>query len=113
MFSPQSPHLVSLILTNFGYTVIPSIVDEVKLNKNEAEIEGMRLAYLCDGVSFTQWFAWLEDKFSQGFDVTEHDALRRLRAFRMYNKPYLGLSHKNTSASGPNAGKRRFVRLFS
>jgi len=104
LISPQTSYAISLMLTHFRYTIAPSIVDEVKAVKNELELEGMRRAYLRDGASFVRWFAWLEDKLSQGYDITEYEAAWRLTEFRKKNKHYWGLAYENISASGPNAG---------
>jgi Xaa-Pro aminopeptidase len=105
LISPQTSYAISLMLTHFRYTIAPSIVDDIKAIKNDLEIEGMRRAYLRDGASFVRWFAWLEDKLSQGFEITEYEAAWRLTEFRKQNKHYWGLAYENISASGPNAGK--------
>ena len=88
--------------------------------KNETEIEGMRRAYLRDGVSFVsnplqimkypslnrrqvRFLAWLESKLAKGYDITEYEAAFRLTEFRRKNKYFQSLTHENNSASGPNA----------
>jgi Xaa-Pro aminopeptidase len=103
LISPQTSYAISLMLTHFRYTIAPSIIDDKKAVKNDTEIEGMRRAYLRDGASFVRWFAWLDMKISQGFDVTEYEAAWRLTEFRKQNKHYWGLAYENISASGPNA----------
>lgn len=106
IISPQTSYVISLMLTSFRYTILPSIVDEMKAIKNEVELNGMRDAYLRDGVAYVRWLAWLEGKMSEGYDITEYEAAWRLTEFRRDGKNYRGLAYSNISASGPNAGER-------
>jgi Xaa-Pro aminopeptidase len=71
---PKTSYAISLMLTHFRSTVTSFIIDDVKAVKNETEIEGMRRAYLRDEASFVRWLVQLENKLSQGFDVTEYEA---------------------------------------
>ncbi|KAF6744915.1 aminopeptidase-P [Ephemerocybe angulata] len=103
LISPQTSYAISLMLTNFRYTVMPSHVEHMMAIKNEVEIDGMRRAYLRDGVSFVRFFAWLESKLAEGYDITEYEAASRLTEFRKKNKNFMGLAYENISASGPNA----------
>lgn len=96
------------MLTSFRYTVLPSYVEEMKSVKNEVELDGMRRAYLRDGVAYVRWLAWLEQKMSQGYDITEYEAGWRLTEYRRQNKHYMGLAYASMSASGPNAGRFYF-----
>lgn len=94
--------------------------------KNETEIEGMRRAYLRDGLSFVsnplqitkypflnrrqvRFLAWLESKLTKGYDITEYEAAFRLTEFRRKNKYFQGLTYENNSASGPNAALPRYT----
>lgn len=104
LISPQTSYAISLMLTHFRYTIAPSMIDERKAVKNETEIEGMRRAYLRDGAAYVKWLAWLENKLSGGYEITEYEAAWRLTEFRRDNKHYWGLAYENISASGPNAG---------
>lgn len=109
------------MLTHFRYTVAPSLINQVKAVKNDTEIDGMRRAYLRDGAAFVSSFlfhpskslipwsqvkflAWLEEKISKGYDITEYEAAFRLTEYRRSNKHFMGLAYENISASGPNAG---------
>jgi len=103
IISPQTSYAISLMVTSFRYTVLPSIVDEWKAIKNHTEIEGLRRAYARDGVAYVRWLAWLEDKMSSGYDVTEYEAGWRLTEFRREGDHYMGLAYENISATGPNA----------
>jgi len=71
--------------------------------KNDTEMEGLRRAYLRDGVCYVQFLAWLEDKINKGYDVTEWEAAHRLTEFRRKAKHFMGLAYENISATGPNA----------
>lgn len=92
------------MLTSYHYTVLPSVVEEWKAVKNEAEIAGMRAAYIRDGAAYVKWLAWLEYKISQGYDITEYEAAWRLTEFRRKGRHYVGLAYENISATGKNAG---------
>jgi Xaa-Pro aminopeptidase len=59
LISPETSYAISLMLTNFRYTIIPSFVEQMMAVKNEVEIDGMRRAYLRDGVSFVCGFSQL------------------------------------------------------
>lgn len=104
LISPQAPYAISLMLSHLRYTVAPSIVDEIRAVKNDAEIDGLRRAHLRDGASFTRWFACLEDKLSSESNTTEYHAAFGLTQYRKHNTHYWRLSHEDISASGPNAG---------
>ncbi|OJT06909.1 hypothetical protein TRAPUB_2229 [Trametes pubescens] len=103
IISPQTSYAICLMLTSFRYTVLPSFVEEMKAVKNETEINGLRNAYLRDGAAFVKWFAWLDEKMAQGYDITEWEAAWRLTEYRRRNKHYMGLAYESISASGPNA----------
>ncbi|KAF9557488.1 Creatinase/aminopeptidase [Agrocybe pediades] len=103
LIAPQTSYAISLMLTHFRYTIAPSYIEHMMSIKNETEIEGMRRAYLRDGVSFVRFLAWLETKLAEGYDITEYEAAFRLTEFRRKNKHFMGLAYENISASGPNA----------
>ncbi|KAF9643184.1 Creatinase/aminopeptidase [Thelephora ganbajun] len=103
IITPETPHAIALMLTRSRCAVMPSYVSSMKAIKNDAEIDGMRRAYLRDGASFVKFFAWLEDKFSKGYEISEYEAAFRLTEYRRTNKHFVGLAYENISASGPNA----------
>jgi Xaa-Pro aminopeptidase len=104
IISPQTSYAISLMLTSYHYTVLPSVIEEWKAIKNDAEIAGMRAAYIRDGAAYVKWLAWLEDKMGQGYNITEYEAAWRLTEFRRRGKHYMGLAYENISATGKNAG---------
>ncbi|EPS97203.1 hypothetical protein FOMPIDRAFT_38540 [Fomitopsis schrenkii] len=103
ILTPQTSYAISLILTSMRYTVLPSYVDQTKAVKNQVEIQGLRNAYLRDGIAFVRFLAWLEQKIQQGFEITEYEAAWRLTEYRRQLEKYQGLAYENISASGPNA----------
>ncbi|KAF8893619.1 peptidase M24, structural domain-containing protein [Infundibulicybe gibba] len=103
LISPQTSYAISLMLTHFRYTVAPSYAEEMMALKNAVELDGMKRAYLRDGVSFVRFLAWLEAKLFEGYEITEYEAASRLTEFRRHNKNFMGLAYENISASGPNA----------
>ena len=103
IITSQTSYAISLMLTSYRYTILPSIIEEWKAVKNPIEIEGMKAAYLRDGVAFVRWLAWLEHKIDQGYSITEYEAAWRLTEFRRMGKNYMGLAYENISATGKNA----------
>ncbi|KAF9645429.1 Creatinase aminopeptidase [Thelephora ganbajun] len=103
IITPETSYAIALMLTHFRYIVMPSYVGSMKAIKNDTEIDGMRRAYLRDGASFVKFLAWLEDKFSEGCEITEYEAAFRLTEYRRTNRHFVGLAYENISASGPNA----------
>lgn len=71
--------------------------------KNETEIEGMREAFLEDGVAMEKFFFWLETSVRSGVCVTEWDASEKLTLLRSEIPGYRGNSFANISAYGKNA----------
>ncbi|KAF9263733.1 Creatinase/aminopeptidase [Marasmius fiardii PR-910] len=103
IISPQTSYTISLVLTHFRTMVLPSHAEHMMSIKNTTELEGMKRAYLRDGVAFTRFLAWLEAKLSDGYDITEWEAAHRLTEFRRTQKHFMGLAYENISASGKNA----------
>ena len=44
------------MLTHFRFTLAPSYIEHMMSIKNDTEIDGMRRAYLRDGVSFVRYY---------------------------------------------------------
>lgn len=87
---------------------IPRAVSPVVLGKavkNDVEIEGMRRAYLRDGVCWAEWAAWLDEKVrGKGEQVSEWTAAKALVALREKAENYGGMeAYDPISASGENA----------
>ncbi|KAI0305476.1 Creatinase/aminopeptidase [Multifurca ochricompacta] len=113
IISPQTSYAISLMLTHYRYTVAPSVIEEMKSVKNEVEIQGLKRAYLRDGACYVQFLAWLDEKMSKGFQISEWEAAWRLTEFRSKAKNYMGLAYENISATGPNAALPHYTPLKS
>ena len=50
-----------------------------------------------------RFLAWLENRLSQGYEITEYEAGSQLVEFRRNNEHFLGLAYEIISASGPNS----------
>ena len=74
-----------------------------KAVKTPSEIEGMRQAYIDDGVAMERFLHWLETEVASGREVDEWEASERLTAFRSEIPGYRGNSFENISAYGPGA----------
>ncbi|KAH8810203.1 Creatinase aminopeptidase [Flagelloscypha sp. PMI_526] len=103
ILSPNTSYAISLMLTHFRYTVEPSYIEKTMAIKNDVEIAGLKRAYLRDGVSFVRFLAWLDEKMSQGYEISEWEAGFRLTEFRRKNKNFIGIAYQNISATGANA----------
>ncbi|KAG7089664.1 hypothetical protein E1B28_011324 [Marasmius oreades] len=103
VISPQTSVTVMRALGPSSYVVLPSQVEIMKAIKNETEIEGLKRAYLRDGVCFTRFLSWLESQVTKGCQLTEWEAARKLDRYRSHASFYRGLASENISASGPNA----------
>ncbi|CAL1705996.1 unnamed protein product [Somion occarium] len=103
IISPQTSYAISLMLTSYRYTVLPSPIEDWKAIKNPTELQGLRNAYLRDGAAYVRWLAWLEDKMNNGYNITEYEAAWRLTEYRRQVRHYKGLAYENISATGSNA----------
>ncbi|KAL0574113.1 hypothetical protein V5O48_007846 [Marasmius crinis-equi] len=103
VITPQTSVAVARALGQARYVVLPAQVEVMKAIKNDTEIEGLKQAYLRDGVCFTRFLAWLESQIEEGSQLTEWDAARKLDGYRAKARYYQGLASENISASGPNA----------
>ncbi|KIM29700.1 hypothetical protein M408DRAFT_67274 [Serendipita vermifera MAFF 305830] len=116
IISPNTPYAVSLIIGSQRYVVLPSYIEEVKAVKNETEIEGMREAYIRDGVAMVRWFAWMEHKISQGYEISEWEASEKIDFFREdehiregETPMYMGPAYENIIAAGANAAQPHYT----
>ena len=83
--------------------VRPSPVILRKAVKNSVEIQGIREAFLVDGIAVEKFLFWLDAALASGTAVTEHEASCRLTSFRSEIPGYRGDSFRNISAYGTNA----------
>ena len=116
------------MFTHHRYTVAPSFVEKMMAIKNETELEGLRRAYLRDGVAFVRcpffdlclfsllttvnqvkFLAWLEGKLQDGYDITEYEAASRLTEMRRSGKHFMGIAYKSISATGSNAALSHYT----
>ncbi|KAG6864959.1 hypothetical protein C0991_005908 [Blastosporella zonata] len=109
IISPQTSYAISLMLTHYRYTVAPSFVEKMMAIKNETELEGLRRAYMRDGVAFVKFLAWLEGKLLDGWDISEYEAASRLTEMRRSGKHFMGIAYKSISATGSNAALSHYT----
>ncbi len=74
-----------------------------KAIKNPTELEGFRQCHLRDSVAMIRYFAWLEERLSEGAVLDEVDGAEQLYAFRAEGQHFRGPSFATASASGPNS----------
>ncbi|GAA5975397.1 hypothetical protein JCM5350_006468 [Sporobolomyces pararoseus] len=82
--------------------IVKSQAETAQAIKNSTEIQGLRNAYLRDGVAWAHWAAWLEEEVTRR-EVTEWEAAEKLTRYREKNENYAGLAYENISATGENA----------
>lgn len=82
----------------------------MKAVKNPVELHGMRRAYIRDGIAMVRWLAWMEDKISHGYEISEYEASEKLNRFRRDEvtlddrlSTYMGPAYENIVACGANA----------
>ncbi|KAF9020661.1 Creatinase/aminopeptidase [Hymenopellis radicata] len=103
IMSPSASYTIALVLSSYRTTIMKSPVLDMMAVKNDVELEGLRRAYLRDGVAFVQFLAWLEDKIlNKGYDISEWEASQRLLEFRKKQHGFMGLAYATISGSGPN-----------
>lgn len=74
-----------------------------KAVKNKKEIEGIRRAFIEDGVAMETFLYWLETNVKRGTQLTEWEASEKMTALRAGIEGNCGNSFENISAYGPNA----------
>ena len=74
-----------------------------KAIKNKKELDGLRKAFIEDGVVLENFLYWLETSVQGGARITEMEASRKLTELRSKVEGYRGESFENISAYGPNA----------
>ncbi len=72
-----------------------------KARKNQAELDGSRVAHRRDGASLTRFLRWFAET-APGGELTEVDAAGHLDALRAENENFRGLSFPTIAGAGPN-----------
>ncbi|MBQ5935951.1 MAG: aminopeptidase P family protein [Bacteroidales bacterium] len=99
-------HTYQLIRKSFDESRIvfgPSPVPLRKAVKNKKELDGIRRAFIEDGVVLETFLYWLETAVRGGTSITEWEASEKLTELRSKVDGYRGNSFENISAYGPNA----------
>lgn len=86
------------------HTLVPSLIQNIKLIKNKTELEGARRAHQADGFALVSFFAWLLEQLTVHNEfVDEVSAAEKLAEIRAADSLYRGPSFNTISASGANA----------
>jgi Xaa-Pro aminopeptidase len=96
-----------------SHVLVQSPIPFWKATKNEVEVQGMRNAYLRDGVCWVKWAAWLDEAIRVNKEtIDEKTASNALIELRKKEALYAGMeSYDAISASGENAGERMRRKL--
>lgn len=73
----------------------------MKMIKNEAETEGMKLAHVLDGVAVTKLIKWLKET-AHTVPKTELSVSEKLKELRLSNEECFDLSFETIAGYGPN-----------
>ena len=86
-----------------GVSIIEKLTPpaEMKIIKNEAEIEGMKRAHVLDGVAMTKFIKWVKET-AHTVPKTELSAAEELRKLRLSSDECFDLSFETISGYGPN-----------
>lgn len=77
-------------------------VMRAKMQKNAAELAGMRAAHLRDGAVMARFLHWFDTAFAAGEELTEISIAETLEAMRKATGRLLDISFDTISAAGPN-----------
>lgn len=90
-----------------AHILVQSPIAFWKAVKNKVEVQGMRNAYLRDGVCWVKWAAWLDETIRiKKQTIDEKSAADALIEERKKADKYAGMeSYDAISASGKNAGE--------
>lgn len=96
----EAPHAVTLQANKFEFELIEKDdpTQLAKACKNDAELDGMRLAHLRDGAALSKFLHWL----SKQNGVDELKVVDQLESFRKAEKSYIEPSFATIAGSGPN-----------
>lgn len=79
-------------------------ITPMKACKNNAELEGMRLAHKVDGAAMAKFMAWMEDQIvNQGRSISEVEVDLVLTSCRAEQPGFLECSFPTIAGVGPNA----------
>ena len=73
-----------------------------KAQKNEAELDGMRMAHLRDGAAMATFLHWLDTALAAGETLTEIDIAMKLEEIRSEGDDLLDISFETICGIGPN-----------
>ncbi|MCL2519577.1 MAG: aminopeptidase P family N-terminal domain-containing protein [Spirochaetaceae bacterium] len=76
------------------------IIAELKVWKNEAELEGFKEAHLDDGLAMVNFLYWLNHTDITG--LTEYDLVLKLEQFRAQSDCFIGMSFASITGMGAN-----------
>ncbi|XP_076058847.1 xaa-Pro aminopeptidase 1-like isoform X2 [Oratosquilla oratoria] len=79
-----------------------SPVLEMKSQKNEVEIEGMKNSHIRDAVALVSFLSFMEEEMKTGGTWDEITASEKLLEYRQEQDHFMGLSFETISAFGPN-----------
>lgn len=100
-FDDGAPYALHLIAEKYKIKNhrLADIINIVKAQKNEVELEGMKNAHLKDGVALTKWMYWLENNW-QG--LSELDVVEKLYTLRKQQKDFFGNSFETIAGFAEN-----------
>lgn len=98
-------HLLSAAGTEVAWADDPTRLP--KARKNEAEIEGMRVAHLRDGAAMVEFLAWLDGQTHRP-ELTEIEITRALEGFRRATNALHDISFDSIVGAGPHGAMMHY-----
>ncbi|GMM38304.1 hypothetical protein DASC09_056430 [Saccharomycopsis crataegensis] len=88
---------------------LSGLIEDLKSVKTPAELYGMKLSHVKDGIALARYFAWLEEKLiKEGRTLNEYQGAVKCDYYRSLMANYKGVSFTTISASGANAASNHY-----
>ena len=95
-----TPEKVKMLINDeASFNKAPDICQELKVVKNDVELQGMINCHIRDGVALVNLFSWLENRPQE---LTELDVVHKLHELRAEQKYFFSESFETIAAAGEN-----------
>jgi len=82
---------------------VPDLIGEIKLIKNQTQIDGYRSSQIRDAAALAKFFSWLENELvEKGSKITEYEGALELEKYRAEQELFVGLSFGTILSTGAN-----------
>ena len=82
---------------------MPDLIGEIKIIKNQTQIDGYRSSQIRDAAALAKFFSWLENELvEKGSKITEYEGTLELEKYRAEQALFMGLSFDTILSTGAN-----------